>query len=167
VLLAPGIMLSAFEFILISKLLSDDDSLSPSLPPPPPASTHTIHSALFRASGPSLGTVVLAALILTIIRMLTLFTLFLQRLPIYLPVRMVGIVTPAIRFIVGYIDGATTALSRYALVYAGLTGDNFMGSARRSRALTTAVENNLRARERRRGFGKEREFSILVVLACC
>lgn len=99
--------------------------------------------------------------------MLTLFTLFLQRLPVYLPVRMVGIVMPAIRFIVGYIDGATTALSKYALVYAGLTGDNFMGSARRSRALTAVVENNLRARERRRGVGKERESSILVALASC
>ncbi|RXW13747.1 hypothetical protein EST38_g12105 [Candolleomyces aberdarensis] len=135
----------------------------PSLPPPPPTSTHTIHSALFRASGPSLGTIALSALILTIIRMLTLFTLFLQRLPVYLPIRIVGIVTPAIRFMVGYIDGATTALSKYALVYAGLTGDSFMGSARRSRALTAAVESNLRARERRKGFGKEPPLTLLTI----
>lgn len=97
----------------------------------------------------------MAALILTVIRLLTLFTLFLQRLPVYLPVRIVGIVLPAIRFLIGYIDGATTALSKYALVYAGLTGDNFMGSARRSRVLTAAMENNMRAR--RRGAGRERK----------
>ncbi|TEB18941.1 hypothetical protein FA13DRAFT_1647602 [Coprinellus micaceus] len=135
----------------------------PSMPPPPPTSTHTIHSALFRATGPSLGTTVLAALILTIIRLLTLFTIFLQRLPVYLPVRIVGIVLPAIRFLVGYIEGATTALSKYALVYAGLTGDNFMGSARRSRVLTSIVENSLRARDRRRGLGKEPPLTLLTV----
>ncbi|KAF6763525.1 plasma-membrane choline transporter-domain-containing protein [Ephemerocybe angulata] len=135
----------------------------PSLPPPPPSSTHTIHSALFRATGPSLGSTVLAALILTVIRMLTLFTIFLQRLPIYLPLRVVGIVMPAIRFLVGYIEGATTALSKYALVYAGITGDNFMGSARRARSLTSAVENNIRSRERGRGISKEPPLTLLTI----
>ncbi|KAF5323828.1 hypothetical protein D9611_008294 [Ephemerocybe angulata] len=135
----------------------------PSLPPPPPSSTHTIHSALFRATGPSLGSTVLAALILTVIRMLTLFTIFLQRLPIYLPLRVVGIVMPAIRFLVGYIEGTTTALSKYALVYTGITGDSFMGSARRARALTSAVENNIRSRERGRGISKEPPLTLLTI----
>jgi hypothetical protein len=154
--LALGTSPSEFSMVYYSSTFTNNNN-SPSMPPPPPTSTHTIHSALFRATGPSLGTTVLAALILTIIRLLTLFTIFLQRLPVYLPVRIVGIVLPAIRFLVGYIEGATTALSKYALVYAGLTGDNFMGSARRSRVLTSIVENSLRARDRRRGLGKERK----------
>ncbi|TFK23466.1 hypothetical protein FA15DRAFT_681165 [Coprinopsis marcescibilis] len=135
----------------------------PALPPPPPSSTHTIHSALFRATGQSLGTTVLSALILTTIRLLTLLTIVLQRLPLYLPLRVVGIVMPAIRFIIGYIDGATTALSKYALVYAGLTGDNFMGSAKRARALTSGIESTLLARGRRKGFGKEPPLTLLTI----
>ncbi|EAU88963.2 hypothetical protein CC1G_10091 [Coprinopsis cinerea okayama7 len=123
----------------------------PSLPPPPPTSTHTIHSALFRSTGPSLGTIVLSALILTSIRFLTLLTIALQRLPVYLPVRIVPIIMPGIRWIVGYIDGVTTALSAYALVYAGLTGDPFMASARRSRVLVNGGQN-----ARGRGMGGRR-----------
>jgi hypothetical protein len=44
-----------------------------------------------------------------------------------------------IRMSVGYLDGVTTALSKYALVYAGLTGTGFWESARRGRALTDAA----------------------------
>lgn len=44
---------------------------------------------------------------------------------------------------VGYLDGVTTALSKYALVYTGMTGDPFMPSARRARALTTAIETRV------------------------
>ena len=39
---------------------------------------------------------------------------------------------------VGMLEGVTTALSRYALVYTGLTGDGFFASARRAKALTDA-----------------------------
>jgi len=41
---------------------------------------------------------------------------------------------------VGYLNGVTMALSKYALVYSGLTGDAFMPSARRAKALTASVE---------------------------
>jgi len=99
-------------------------------------STHTIHAAITRSSGPSLGTIVLSALILTGIRVLTLLTLFLERLPIYLPVQLIFMVS-WIRMAVGFLDSVTTALSKYALVYVGLTGDPFMPSARRTRALTS------------------------------
>ncbi|TFK36414.1 plasma-membrane choline transporter-domain-containing protein [Crucibulum laeve] len=118
----------------------------PAAPPPPPTSTHAIHAALVRASGPSLGTAVLSALILTALRFLTLLTIFLHRLPIYLPARFIAtapFVINAARMGAGYLEGVTTALSKYALVYAGLTGDAFMQSARRGRALTAAVEGKV------------------------
>ncbi|KAF5368765.1 hypothetical protein D9615_010409 [Tricholomella constricta] len=111
----------------------------PDAPPPPPTSTHTIHAALTRSTGPSIGTIVLSALLLTIIRMLTLLTLFLQRLPLYIPARAFFLVS-GIRMAAGYLETATTALSKYALIYSGLTGDPFMNSARRARALTSGVE---------------------------
>ncbi|KAK7030395.1 hypothetical protein VNI00_014139 [Paramarasmius palmivorus] len=43
--------------------------------------TRTFHAALTRASGPSLGTICLSALILTLVRLLALVALFLDRLP--------------------------------------------------------------------------------------
>lgn len=53
---------------------------------------------------------------------------------------------------VGALDNVTTALSEYALIYTGLTGDPFMPSARRARALTTNAEAKIgRATRRRRG----------------
>ena len=102
-------------------------------------STHTIHGAVVRSTGPSLGTICLSALILTIIRVLTLLTLFLDRLPAYIPPRAFLLVN-GIRLAAGYLDGVTMALSKYALVYSGLTGDAFMSSARRAKALTANVE---------------------------
>ncbi|KAF4614561.1 hypothetical protein D9613_002534 [Agrocybe pediades] len=53
----------------------------PTLPPPPPLSTHTIHAALFRSTQPSLGSVVLAGLILTLMRLVFLFLALIHRLP--------------------------------------------------------------------------------------
>ena len=122
--------------------------ISPDAQPPPPMSTHTIHAALVRATGPSLGTTVLSALILTVIRLLTLLALFLQRLPAYIPARVFFVVT-GIRMAVGYLDTVTTALSKYALVYTGLTGDPFMPSARRAKALTAAVEAKVKHGKRK------------------
>lgn len=62
---------------------------------------------------------------------------------------------------VGYLETVTTALSKYALVYAGLTGDPFFPSARRAQALTRSVEAKAvrgvgRGRSTRRA--PEREF---------
>jgi hypothetical protein len=65
----------------------------------------------------------------------------------------------------GYLDNATTALSKYALVYAGLTGDAFMPSARRARALTSGVEANS-GKFGRRGFSAEREFTAVSNVVC-
>ena len=50
---------------------------SPAVPPPPPMETHRIHAALYRALQPSLGSVALAGLLLTLTRMILLFTVFL------------------------------------------------------------------------------------------
>lgn len=123
--------------------------------PPPPSSTHTIHAALFRATQPSLGSIVLSALILASIRLLGLVCLGLRALPAYLP--------PYLRFVsmgagmaVGYLESITNTLSTYALVYVGLTGDPFFPSARRSRAITGALESSNVARYRQK-FRTERE----------
>jgi hypothetical protein len=57
---------------------------------------------------------------------------------------------------VGMLDNVTTALSKYVLVYTGLTGDAFFPGARRARALTAAVEASAEGKYLRK-FKKERE----------
>lgn len=128
---------------------------SPHMPLPPPTSTHTIHAALFRASQPSLGTVVLSALIMASIRIMGLLVLALRALPLYLPPYM-RFVSVGAAMAVGYLETVTNALSTYALVYTGLTGDPFLPSARRARTLTGAVESSSLARYRRK-FKTERK----------
>lgn len=63
----------------------------------------------------------------------------LRALPAYLPPYM-RLVSVAAGMLVGYLETVTSQLSTYALVYIGLTGDPCMPSARRSKALTGAVE---------------------------
>ena len=140
---------------------------SPQLPPPPPTSTHTIHAALLRATAPSLGTVILSALILTGIRLLALLTAALRVVPAYFPLPLrpfLAPVTAAMGIAVGMLDGATTALSKYALVYTGLTGDAFFPSARRARALSNAVESSSEGKYLRK-FRNER-MSAFLYLTC-
>lgn len=154
-------MQSEYPFRHFGILLTEDCFDSPDLPPPPPTSTHTIHAALTRASQPSLGTIVLSALILTGVRMLALLTAFLRVAPAYLPLVMRPWLQPLIvgcTMAVGMLDNATTALSKYALVYVGLTGDAFFIAARRARALTSAVEGASEGKYRRK-FKTERKFS--------
>ncbi|KAF8231056.1 hypothetical protein L208DRAFT_1399451 [Tricholoma matsutake] len=131
----------------------------PDASPPSPTSTHTIHAAITRSTGPNLGTIVLSALLLTLVHLLSLLTLFLHRLPMYIPARAFFLVS-GIRFAVGYLEAGTTALSKYALVYAGLTGDPFMGSARRARALTVGAETRV---GRRRGYSAEPPLTLLTI----
>ncbi|TBU35556.1 plasma-membrane choline transporter-domain-containing protein [Dichomitus squalens] len=133
----------------------------PALPPPPPTSTHTIHAALMRSSQPSLGTVVLSALIVTAIRVMGLLTVALRALPAYLPPYM-RIVSVGAGMVVGYLEGATNSLSTYALIYTGLTGDAFFPSARRARALVGALENPSLQSYRRR-FKTEPPLTLLTV----
>jgi hypothetical protein len=76
---------------------------------------------------------VLSALILTLIRLVALLSLFLRRLPFYVPAR---VVVAAAGIGARWLDGVGSALSGHALVYAGLTGDPFFVAARRGKALT-------------------------------
>ncbi|THH15517.1 hypothetical protein EW146_g4975 [Bondarzewia mesenterica] len=134
----------------------------PDTPPPPPASTHTIHAALTRATSPSLGTIVLGALILTGVRIITLITLSLRRFPAYLPLAARAYAGPVIYgagVAAAYLDNAASALGKHALIYVGITGDPFWPSARRSRALTSVVESGGAKYKKR--FKTEREFSKL------
>ena len=140
-----------------SQIPNDSFCKSPVLPPPPPTSTHTIHAALMRSGQPSLGTIVLSALIVTAIRAMGIIAMALRALPAYLPPYM-RIVSVGATMAVGYLEAATSSLSTYALIYTGLTGDAFFPSARRARALTGAVENPSLVNYRRR-FKTERECS--------
>lgn len=133
----------------------------PALPPPPPTSTHIIHAALTRATQPSLGSVVLSALIIAGLRLLGLLTAGLRTLPYYLPPYL-RLLSVGAGMAVGYLENVTGTLSKYALVYMGLTGDPFFPSARRARALTAAVESSSVVNYRRR-FKTEPSLTILTV----
>ncbi|KAF7440315.1 hypothetical protein PC9H_000659 [Pleurotus ostreatus] len=160
----------------------------PVAPPPSPTSTHTIHAAIVRSTQPSLGSIALAALVLTVIRLLTLTAVFLHNLPTYvarftssfttflpaaigIPIRTVllGAGTSVLRasllqgiaWCIGTVESITSAFSRYALIYGGLTGDAFMDSARRAQALTRSVEQ--RAQTGRRKFKSEPPMALLTI----
>lgn len=157
-------------------------------------STHTIHAALIRSTGPSLGSIVLASLILTLLRLLSVTALLLRRLPALLlrvpwvpvSVPIALYVVPGIRWLIAWLEAKSGTLSRYALVYGGLTGAGFWESAVRGRELVGGVEgltvggdedeqevepeqgrrgrrNNRSAPiVRKRTFGTERMFSTLL-----
>ncbi|KAK0448911.1 uncharacterized protein EV420DRAFT_1711107 [Desarmillaria tabescens] len=72
-LMANPLLLALSPTILLATLLA---SIPPDALPLPSMSTHMIHAALMHSTGPSLGTVVLLALILIAIRLLTLLTVF-------------------------------------------------------------------------------------------
>jgi hypothetical protein len=132
---------------------------SPDQPLRLPTDTHIIHAALIRSTYPSLGSIVLGALILAAIRMLTLLTIALRVLPSYFPFAFRPWLRPltiGAAMAVGYLESVTSTFSKYALVYTGLTGDPFFPSARRARALTAAVESASAGRFRRK-FKTERK----------
>lgn len=104
----------------------------PNGPQPAPFSTHTLHAALHRATGPSLGTTVLAALLLTIIRILSILALCFRRLPFYLPFHPVANI---VRLVVPYLESAASSVSDSVLIYTGLSGDTFWEAARRAGGL--------------------------------
>ncbi|KAI0050892.1 hypothetical protein FA95DRAFT_1555150 [Auriscalpium vulgare] len=131
----------------------------PTAPPPAPMSTHTLHAAFHRATAPSLGSIVLAGLLLTLTQMLLLFTVFLRRVPTYLPIPL-RLYTGPLLYAAGYLEDAAGSLSRYALVYVGITGEGFWVSARRARVLTSGVEGNGRNRKR---FSSEPPLTLLTI----
>lgn len=75
--------------------------------------------------------------------MLLLFTVFLRRVPAYLPI-MLRIYTGPLLFAAGYLED----VCKYALVYVGLTGEGFWVSACRARALVSGAENGSRRSRR-------------------
>ncbi|KAI9511106.1 plasma-membrane choline transporter-domain-containing protein [Russula earlei] len=110
------------------------------VPPPAPMDTHRVRAALYRATQPSLGSITLASLLLTLTRILLLSAVFLRRVPAYLPITL-RMYTGPLLFAVGYLEDTAGSLSRYALVYVGLTGEGFWISARRARALVASAES--------------------------
>ncbi|KAK2466630.1 hypothetical protein APHAL10511_000888 [Amanita phalloides] len=153
---ARGILRMTCSSVIGAWYFADPDAL-----PPPPMSTYTIHAAIVRSTGPSLGTVALSALLLTIVRILYLLTYFLRQLPPYIPARAFLVIS-GVRMAINYLESTTTALSKYALVYSGLTGDPFMHSARRARALTNSVEGKI-GRYGRRKISSEPPLALLTI----
>ena len=87
------------------------------------------------------------------VRMLTLLAIAFRLLPSYFPLVLrpwLQPLTVGLGMAVGYLETVTTSFSKYALVYTGLTGDPFLPSARRARALTAAVESSGAGRFRRK-----------------
>lgn len=114
-----------------------------------------------RATQPSFGSIVLAGLILTGVRILGLLIIALRRFPAYLPLPLRPFLQPLVLlsvYAVGYLENATSSLSTYALAYLGLTGDPFFPSARRAAALITAV--NVSVAKYRRKFKNDRRSAI-------
>ncbi|KAF9053107.1 hypothetical protein BJ165DRAFT_838165 [Panaeolus papilionaceus] len=119
----------------------------PAVPPPPPSDTNIIHAAITRATGPSFGSIIVASLILTIMRMLAITVLLLRRLPplllripwVPLSVPIALYVVPGIRWLVIFLEEKTGRLSRYALIYVGLTGAGFWEGATRGVALVSVA----------------------------
>ncbi|KAN0139617.1 Choline transporter-like protein [Lactarius tabidus] len=97
--------------------------------PPPPMDMHRIHTALYRPAQPSLGSIALLILLLALTQIL-LLTVFLRRIPVDLPITLLG-----------YLEDAADSLSKYTLVYVGITGEGFWVSARHARALVASAEN--------------------------
>lgn len=95
---------------------------------------------------------VLLALILTLIRMLSLLTLLLRCVPFYV----------AAAASVRILEGVTTSVSQHTLVYTRLTGDPFFVSARRAKALKDAG-----ARSRRRLKSEPPSRSLMDIQSIC
>ena len=182
--LVLGISLSTYLFLWFWHFFSRSLIFSsPSAPIPPPTSTHTVHAALVRSTGPSLGSIILASLIHSLFQLLTILTMFLQNLPFYLrripwvplaaPIAIY--VIPGVGWIVRLLEGWTSKLNKYGLIYAGLTGEPFWVSAARAGVLidkgregTVSVEadGNRRGRvlKKKKGFSSERMFSYFFLI---
>ncbi len=66
--------------------------------------------------------------------------------------------TGPLLFAAGYLEDAAGSLSKYALVYVGITGEGFWVSARRARALVTSAESG--AGRFKKNFKSEGAFRI-------
>ncbi|KII88286.1 hypothetical protein PLICRDRAFT_92036 [Plicaturopsis crispa FD-325 SS-3] len=153
---ARGILRVTCAAVIGAWYFADQD-----LAPPKPTSTHTIHAALTRATSPSLGTIILSALLLTLLRILMLVVSLLRLAPAYLPPYLRPLST-ALGMVAAYGENVGSALSAYALVYVGLTGDEFFFSARRVRALVANVDAETRGGYKRR-FKTEPPLTLLTI----
>lgn len=130
------------------RMCTHDSFLRPEVPEPEPLDTHRIHAAIVRSTETSLGSIALSSLLLTGVRLLSLLSYGMRRAPLPL--------LPWFTLPLRFIGNLTGALSTLALVYVGLTGDEFFPSARRSRALTASVVNSVgRVSYRREGIDRE------------
>ena len=87
-------------------------------------------------------------------------------MPVSAPIALY--VIPGIGWVVGYLEGWTSKLNKYGLIYAGLTGEPFWASATRAgvlidkgreRIVNVNADENRRGRvlKRKKGFSSERK----------
>lgn len=105
--------------------------------------TRPLHAAAHRASQASLGSIILASLILTVIRLLGLLSIALGRLPVY---TSIPFLLSFSRFAVRWLDTATSSLSKFALTWVGLTGEPFFPAARKSQVISAETMKSRLAR---------------------
>jgi hypothetical protein len=89
-----------------------------------PTSTDVVRTSVRRAIGPSAGTAVVAGLFLALVDLAALVLAKLRERKFLAP--FFWLAAPIFALLTGYVD----ALNAYALVYAGVTGDDFMTSSR-------------------------------------
>ena len=117
------------------------------------------------ATQPSLGSIILAGLILTGVRILGLLTIALRRFPGYLPLSTRPFLQALVifsAFALGYVENAMSSLGTHVSIYLGLTGDPFFPSARMAAALTAAVNSSVA--KYRRKFKNDRTSSTSCTL---
>jgi hypothetical protein len=80
-------------------------------------------------------------------------------------------VIPGVGWVVTLLEGWTSRLNKYGLIYAGLTGEPFWVSAARAgvlidkgRTISVETDGNHRGRvKKKKGFSSERKFSFVAL----
>lgn len=109
------------------------------------------HAALARAGGPSLGTICLASLLLSIVQGVVFVLRCLRRVTSlsFMP----NILHP-LSFPISIAQRAMNSISLYALIYTGLSGERFSVAVERSRSVTSV----------KRGGSSKRHYSFISTL---
>ncbi|PWY98248.1 hypothetical protein BCV70DRAFT_153168, partial [Testicularia cyperi] len=105
-----------------------------------PNPTEVVRASFARATGPALGSICMAALILAVIRTLAVMAETARRISTAVQERRVPKVLQPLTHVVVVLAGLAAVLQGYsdlALVYVGVTGDGFWASAKKSAQLAT------------------------------
>ena len=105
-----------------------------------PEPTEIVRASFARATGPALGSICLAALVLSMVRVLTLIAESARRVSNATAERRTPRLLQPLTHVVALLAGLTgmlQGLSNLALVYVGITGDGFWAATKKSAQLAT------------------------------